>query len=87
MNEYLKRNMAGNTNSKEIKMFKRYLRQGLQLLTPRQRQIVKMYYQDNKNGVQIAKELGISQQSVSKALNAAIRNLNRNITIALHFLK
>lgn len=87
MNEYLKKNYQGSTNADEIERFRKYLRKGLQLLTPRQQQIMRMYYIDNKNGTQIADELGIKKQVVSKTLNAAIKQMNRNITIALHFQK
>lgn len=43
-------------------------------LTPKQRQIVEMYFYDNKTQQEIAKELGINQQVVSKHLFGTIRN-------------
>lgn len=84
MNEYLKRNVGG-TNKVDIERFKQYLRPGMELLSQRQKQVMKLYYVDNMTGVQIAAELGISQQGASKILNAAVKRMKRNITIMLHF--
>ncbi|MEM7130320.1 MAG: sigma-70 family RNA polymerase sigma factor [Chloroflexota bacterium] len=43
-------------------------------LTPKQRQIVELYFYENKTQQEIAQQLGINQQVVSKHLFGAVRN-------------
>jgi RNA polymerase sigma factor (sigma-70 family) len=46
-------------------------------ITPKQRQIVELYFYDNKSQQEIAQDLNISQQVVSKHLFGAVRNGRR----------
>ncbi len=46
-------------------------------ITPKQRQIVELYFYENKSQQAIAEELNISQQVVSKHLFGAVRNGRR----------
>ena len=57
-----------------------------QLLTPRQRQVIELYFFAELNQRQIAQRLGVSQQTVNEHLNGKVRN-GRNIGGALRKLK
>ena len=50
----------------------------LDCLTARQRQIVTMYYIDQRTQQQIANELGISQQVVDRLIKAGIQNMKKS---------
>ena len=43
-------------------------------LTPRQQQVIELYFYQNKTQQEIANELGVSQQVVSKALFGVLRD-------------
>ena len=48
-----------------------------QLMTERQRMVMKKYYMDQLQEDEIAKELGITQQAVSDTLRKAIRRVRK----------
>ena len=50
----------------------------LDCLTARQRQVVTMYYIDQRTQQQIANELGISQQVVDRLIKAGIQNMKKS---------
>lgn len=50
-------------------------------ITTRQREILVMYYYDNKTMPEIAKELGIAKQNVSKSIKRAIANIKKEQNI------
>jgi len=54
------------------------LSESIAKLTKRQRQIVKLYFDDGMKQEAIAKLLGVRQQSVMDVLSAAIKNLRNN---------
>lgn len=59
----------------------RYVRE--RELTPRQRRILEMRYEEGLSGVQIAAELGISPSTVSRTLHRARERLHRFLQYAL----
>ena len=50
----------------------------LDCLTARQRQVITMYYIDQRTQQQIANELGISQQVVDRLIKAGIQNMKKS---------
>ncbi len=57
---------------------KRNLRRArVQELTPRQRQVLAMYFDQGKNMAQIARELGLNRSTVSRTLVRAKNRLYR----------
>lgn len=46
-------------------------------LTPKQKQIILMYYFDNKNIIQIASELKVNKSTISRTKKAAEKKLNK----------
>ena len=50
----------------------------LACLTARQRQVITMYYIDQRTQQQIANELGISQQVVDRLIKAGIQNMKKS---------
>lgn len=66
-----------NTNTKNINKLKNILTKVIkEKLTIRQQQIIYMYFFDNKNMVEISKELGINKSTVSRSINSAIKKIN-----------
>lgn len=51
----------------------------LNKLTIRQQQVIKMLFVDDKDEVQAAQELGISQQSINKVKNKALEKIKKEI--------
>jgi len=49
------------------------------LLTERQRQVVQLYYRENKQQEEIARTLGITQQAVHDALVRAKRTIGKKL--------
>ena len=63
-------------NEEELERLTRNLRLAREeMLTPRQRQLLHMYYEEGKNITAIAKELGIQKSSVSRTLARAKHQL------------
>ncbi len=66
------------TNSKQIMRMKKLLRIAMEVaLTDRQREVVRLYYLDEKKAIEIAGELGISKQAVHRLLRDSIIKLKR----------
>jgi RNA polymerase sigma factor (sigma-70 family) len=51
----------------------------VELLTGRQRQVVEMYYRQNKQQEEIAEDLGITQQAVHDALSRAKKTIGKKL--------
>ena len=52
-------------------------------LTPRQKQLVEMYYYDGKNITAIAQELAVNKSTVTRTLQRARDRLRRSLRYAL----
>ena len=73
-----------NDNSEQLSRLKRSLRIARsQELTPRQSQMLTMYYDQKMSMPQIAEELGISASAVSRTLSRARHTLYRCLRYAL----
>lgn len=77
------RQNAGD-NSERLARLRRSLRQAReQELTPRQRQMLGLYYDQGMNIPQIAEELGVNRSTVSRTLRRARDRLYRCLRYAL----
>lgn len=77
------RQNAGD-NSERLERLRRNLRQAReQELTPRQRQMLELYYDRGLNIPQIAGELGLNRSTVSRTLRRARERLYRCLRYAL----
>ncbi len=77
------RQNAGD-NSERLERLRRSLRQAREReLTPRQRQLVSLYYDQGMNIPQIAEELGLNRSTVSRTLRRARDRLYRCLRYAL----
>ena len=52
-------------------------------LTPRQRQLLRMFYYEGKNVTDIARELSVNKSTVSRTLHRAQDRLRRSLRYAL----
>ena len=77
------RQNAGD-NSERLERLRRNLRQAREReLTPRQRQMLELYYDQGKTNPQIAGELGLNRSTVSRTLRRARDRLYRFLRYAL----
>lgn len=77
------RQNAGD-NSERLERLRRNLRQAREReLTPRQRQLLDLYYDQGMNIPQIAEELGVNRSTVSRTLRRARDRLYRCLRYAL----
>lgn len=77
------RQNAGD-NSERLERLRRNLRQAREReLTPRQRQLLELYYEQGMNIPQIAGELGLNRSTVSRTLRRARERLYRCLRYAL----
>ncbi len=76
MTVWLRENAADNSDQRErlLKNLRKVMRDEL---TPRQRQIVEMYYFQRKNMPAIAKELGLNGSTVSRTLKRGKARIQR----------
>nr|WP_325211452.1 sigma-70 family RNA polymerase sigma factor [uncultured Oscillibacter sp.] len=71
-------------NSERLERLRRNLRRAReQELTPRQRQLLELYYDQGMNIPQIAGELGVNRSTVSRTLRRARDRLYRCLRYAL----
>ncbi len=71
-------------NSERLERLRRSLRQAREKeLTPRQRQMLELYYDQGLNIPQIAGELGVNRSTVSRTLRRAKDRLYRCLRYAL----
>ena len=77
------RQNAGD-NSERLERLRRNLRQAREReLTPRQRQLVDLYFDQGMNIPQIARELGLNRSTVSRTLRRAKARLYRCLRYSL----
>jgi RNA polymerase sigma factor (sigma-70 family) len=63
-------------NSEQLERLRRNLRKAReQELTPRQRQLLRLYFDEERTMTQIARELGINRSTVSRTIARAKRRL------------
>ena len=75
---------AADDNAEQLSRLKRNLRMArMQELTPRQNQMLAMYYEQNMSMSQIAEELDITCSAVSRTLSRARHTLFRCLRYAL----
>ena len=71
-------------NDREMNRLKRNLRLALQeALTARQRQMLRMNFEQNKTVTEIARELGVNKSTVSRTLARAKKRLYQCLRYAL----
>ena len=71
-------------NSERLERLRRNLRQAREReLTPRQRQLVDLYFDQGMNIPQIARELGLNRSTVSRTLRRAKARLYRCLRYSL----
>ena len=71
-------------NSEQLGRLRRNLRRARQQeLTPRQREVLSLYYDDGLNMPQIARQLGIQSSTVSRTLRRAKERLYRCLQYGL----
>ena len=74
----------GDDNAAQLERMRRSLRQARQqALTPRQREMLIMRYEQNMSGSEIARELGLNRSTVSRTLRRAQERLRRCLQYAL----
>ena len=73
-----------NDNEEQMERLLRNLRKAREEeLTPRQRQMLSMRFEQNMNGAEIAQELGLNRSTVSRTLRRAQERLRRCLQYAL----
>lgn len=71
-------------NAEQMVRLRRSLRRAREReLTPRQRQVLELYYDQRKSIPQIAEELGVNRSTVSRTLRRARERLYRCLRYAL----
>ena len=71
-------------NQLRMERLRRHLSTALtEELTPRQQEMVRMYYFEGKTMIDIAQELGLNKSSVSRALHRAQDRLRHSLRYAL----
>lgn len=74
----------GDDNAAQLERMRRSLRQARQqALTPRQREMLIMRYEQNMSGSEIARELGLNRSTVSRTLRRARDRLRRCLQYSL----
>lgn len=74
----------GDDNAAQLERMRRSLRQARQqALTPRQREMLIMRYEQNMSGSEIARELGLNRSTVSRTLRRARERLRRCLQYSL----
>lgn len=75
------------TNRAQMDVLRHALREAIQSdLTPRQREILLLYYYNRKNGRQIADELGITASTVCRTRKRAEACLRRALRFYMDYL-
>ena len=73
-----------NDNQEQMERLRRNLRRAReQELTPRQQQILTLRYEQNMNGAEIARMLGLNRSTVSRTIRRAQERLRRCLQYAL----
>ena len=73
-----------NDNQEQMERLRRNLRRARELeLTPRQQQVLTLRYEQNMNGAEIARMLGLNRSTVSRTIRRAQERLRRCLQYAL----
>ena len=73
-----------NDNQEQMERLRRNLRRAReQALTPRQQQVLTLRYEQNMNGAEIARLLGLNRSTVSRTIRRAQERLRRCLQYAL----
>ena len=73
-----------NDNQEQMERLRRNLRRAReQELTPRQQQVLTLRYEQNMNGAEIARMLGLNRSTVSRTIRRAQERLRRCLPYAL----
>lgn len=73
-----------NDNQEQMERLRRNLRRAReQELTPRQQQVLTLRYEQNMNGAEIARMLGLTRSTVSRTIRRAQERLRRCLQYAL----
>ena len=73
-----------NANQEQMERLRRNLRRAReQELTPRQQQVLTLRYEQNMNGAEIARMLGLNRSTVSRTIRRAQERLRRCLQYAL----
>ena len=73
-----------NDNQEQMERLRRNLRRAReQELTPRQQQVLTLSYEQNMNGAEIARMLGLNRSTVSRTIRRAQERLRRCLQYAL----
>ena len=73
-----------NDNQEQMERLRRNLRRAReQELTPRQQQVLTLRYEQNMNGAEIARLLGLNRSTVSRTIRRAQERLRRCLQYAL----
>ena len=73
-----------NDNQEQMERLRRNLRRAReQELTPRQQQVLTLRYEQNMNGAEIARMLGLDRSTVSRTIRRAQERLRRCLQYAL----
>lgn len=73
-----------NDNQEQMERLRRNLRRAReQELTPRQQQVLTLRYEQNMNGAEIARMLGLNRSTVSRTTRRAQERLRRCLQYAL----
>ena len=73
-----------NDNQEQMERLRRNLRRAReQELTPRQQQVLTLRYEQNMNGAEIARMLGLNRSTVSRTIRRAQERLRRCLQYAL----
>ena len=71
-------------NQEQMERLRRHLRQAREReLTPRQQQVLLLYYEQNMNCAEIARMLGLNRSTVSRTVRRARERLRRCLQYAL----
>ena len=65
------------TEDADERIVRQALAEARKALPPREKEVVRLYYEDGMTQEAIAQKLGVSQANISKALNRARKNLKK----------
>ena len=65
------------TEDADERIVRQALAEARKALPPREKEVVRLYYEDGMTQEAIAQKLGVSQANISKALNRALKNLKK----------
>ena len=76
------------TNRRQLELSKSALKQVIQNdLTPRQRELILLYYYNNLNNKQIAERLNLDNSTVSRTLKRARRKIYQLLHVYIDYLR